>query len=158
MPTVPSAPSSAQNAIAHLAQIKEARLQETKPEVESKPVINPITAAILSTPEDLLPTRVTPIERIEVLESEAMAISPPVISSPALANIPLSNESALDSPIDLSESLIQADLAKRLDTTSSTIARRKTDPDFPLWSQSKDPDGIAWQYLDENKVFIPVRE
>jgi len=159
-PTVPSAPSSAQNAIAHLAQIKEARLQETKPEVESKPVINPITAAILSAPEDLLPTGLTPKAHIEVLESEAITISPPVISLPAPANIPLRNESALDSPIDIgmSERLIQADLAKRLDTTSSTIARRKTDPDFPLWSQSKDPDGIAWQYLDENKVFIPVRE
>jgi hypothetical protein len=157
-PTATSAPSSAQNAIAHLAQIKEARLQETKLEVESKPVIDPIAAAIFSAPEDLFPTGLTPEKPIEVLESEAIASSPPASSPPAIADIPLSNESALDSPIDLPESLIQADLAKRLDTTSSTIARRKTDPDFPLWSQSKDPDGIAWQYLDDNKVFIPVRE
>jgi hypothetical protein len=162
-PTATSSPASPQNAIAHLAQIKEARLQETKPEVEFKPVINPliinpITDAILSAPEDLLSTGLTSEESIEVLEPKAPAISPLAISPPSIANIPSGNESALDSSIDLSESLIQSDLAKRLDTTSSTIARRKTDPDFPLWSQSKDPDGIAWQYLDENKVFIPVRE
>ena len=52
--------------------------------------------------------------------------------------------------------LIQSDLAKRLDTTPSTIGRRKTDVSFAEWSQSKDPDGIAWKYLRKSKVFIPV--
>ena len=52
--------------------------------------------------------------------------------------------------------LIQSDLAKRLDTTPSTIGRRKTDASFAEWSQSKDPDGIAWKYLRRSKVFIPV--
>ena len=53
-------------------------------------------------------------------------------------------------------SLIQADLAKRLDITSSTLARRRTDPDFAAWSRSKDPDGIAWIYSPEAKVFVPL--
>ncbi len=52
--------------------------------------------------------------------------------------------------------LIQSDLAKRLDTTPSTIGRRKTDASFAEWSQSKDPDGIAWKYLRKSRVFIPV--
>ncbi|MGK7881294.1 MAG: hypothetical protein AB4060_14520 [Crocosphaera sp.] len=52
--------------------------------------------------------------------------------------------------------LIQSDLAKRLDTTPSTIGRRKTDASFAEWSQSKDPDGIAWKYLRQSRVFIPV--
>lgn len=53
-------------------------------------------------------------------------------------------------------SLIQSDLAKRLDTTPSTIGRRKTDASFTEWSQSKDPEGIAWKYLRKSKVFVPV--
>lgn len=54
--------------------------------------------------------------------------------------------------------LIQADLAKRLETTPSTIGRRKTEPDFAEWSQSKDPEGIAWRYVSKNKTFVPIDE
>ena len=52
--------------------------------------------------------------------------------------------------------LIQSDLAKRLDTTSSTIARRKTEPDFADWSLSKDPDGVAWSYDPDTKLFMAI--
>lgn len=53
-------------------------------------------------------------------------------------------------------SLIQAELAKRLDINPSTLGRRKSEPDFSQWSQSKDPDGIAWKYLSDSKLFVPV--
>ena len=52
--------------------------------------------------------------------------------------------------------LIQADLAKRLDLNSSTVGRRKGKPDFPEWSQSKDPEGIAWKYLTDKEIFVPA--
>lgn len=52
--------------------------------------------------------------------------------------------------------LNQADLAKRLEVHSSTIGKRKSEEDFGLWSQSRDPDGIPWQYLEEEKMFIPL--
>ena len=52
-----------------------------------------------------------------------------------------------------SQSLIQAELAKRLDVNSSTVGRRKTDADFPEWSQSKDPEGLAWKYVAETKMY-----
>ncbi len=51
--------------------------------------------------------------------------------------------------------LIQSELAKRLDINSSTIGKRKLESDFTEWSQSKDPEGIAWVYVHETKVFIP---
>jgi hypothetical protein len=54
--------------------------------------------------------------------------------------------------------LIQADLAKRLDLTSSTIARRKTNADFSQWSQSKDPEGLAWKYLPKTQTFVPIED
>jgi hypothetical protein len=43
-----------------------------------------------------------------------------------------------------SGSLIQAELAKRLDVHSSTVYKRRADPDFAEWSRSRDPEQIAW--------------
>ena len=56
--------------------------------------------------------------------------------------------------IDAGKSLIQAELAKRLDLNSSTVGRRKSDPDFPIWSMSKDPEGIAWRYDPDTKLYV----
>ncbi len=52
--------------------------------------------------------------------------------------------------------LTQAELAKRLDVNSSTVGRNKSKPesDFAMWSQSKDPEGIAWKYLAESNEFV----
>lgn len=49
--------------------------------------------------------------------------------------------------------LNQTDLAKRLEVSTSTIAKRKLDRDFSLWCQSRDPDGIPWEYVEETKEF-----
>jgi hypothetical protein len=55
-------------------------------------------------------------------------------------------------------SLIQSELAKRLNVYSSTVYKRRDDPDFPEWSRSKDPDGIAWKYSRKTREFFPVDE
>ena len=52
--------------------------------------------------------------------------------------------------------LIQAELAKRLNLHASTIAKHKSLPDFPQWSQNQDPEGVSWKYLPETKMFVPV--
>ncbi len=57
-----------------------------------------------------------------------------------------------------SGALIQAELAKRLDVHSSTVGKRKSDSDFSEWSQSRDPEGIAWEYSVETKEFLPVQK
>ncbi|BAU63848.1 hypothetical protein STA3757_12170 [Stanieria sp. NIES-3757] len=53
-------------------------------------------------------------------------------------------------------SLSQADLSDRLEVHSSTVGRRKSQPDFPEWSQSRDPEGVAWRYLEEEQIFVPL--
>jgi hypothetical protein len=58
--------------------------------------------------------------------------------------------------IDAGHSLIQAELAKRLDLNSSTVGRRKSEPDFEEWSQSKDPEGVAWKYEPDTKMYVAV--
>jgi hypothetical protein len=45
------------------------------------------------------------------------------------------------------------ELASRLGVSNSTISRRKSQPDFPAWAASLDPDGIAWAYTEG--VFVP---
>ena len=57
-----------------------------------------------------------------------------------------------------SKALNQAELAKRLDVNSSTVGRNKGKPeaDFAMWSQSKDPEGVAWKYLAETNEFVAL--
>ncbi|MBD2363946.1 hypothetical protein [Anabaena sp. UHCC 0399] len=55
-------------------------------------------------------------------------------------------------------SLIQSELAKRLNVYSSTVYKRRNDPEFPEWSRNRDPDGIAWSFSETTKEFFPVDE
>jgi Heavy metal associated domain 2 len=48
-------------------------------------------------------------------------------------------------------------LAKRLGVSIQAINLRRSKPDFATWSQTNDPDGIAWRYQEELKVFVPVQ-
>jgi hypothetical protein len=52
-----------------------------------------------------------------------------------------------------STSLSGRELAERLGTNQSTISRRKDQEDFGEWTQTLDPDGIAWIY--QNPSFVP---
>ncbi|NJN61946.1 MAG: hypothetical protein HC795_10795 [Coleofasciculaceae cyanobacterium RL_1_1] len=52
------------------------------------------------------------------------------------------------------EPLIQAQLARRLGVSSSTIGVRKLKPDFGEWSSQKDPAGLAWRYCEEVRQFF----
>lgn len=52
--------------------------------------------------------------------------------------------------------LIQSELAKRLDVHSSTIYKRRDDPDFSAWTQTRDPEGISWSYSPATRLFSPL--
>lgn len=112
---------------AQLAEIKEER--QSTPEVES--VVPVVVTETLETP---------------VTEPAASEVQRTEVASESVK--PQSTSNGLI--------LIQADLAKRLDTTSSTIARRKTEPDFTEWSLSKDPEGVAWSYDPDTKLFMAI--
>jgi len=47
-------------------------------------------------------------------------------------------------------------LAKRLKVTSQAITRRRTKSDFGQWTQAQDPDGIAWNYHEDDRLFRPI--
>jgi hypothetical protein len=75
----------------------------------------------------------------------------------ATATEPKPQDSAIETE-QSSMSLSQADLSTRLEVHSSTVGRRKSQPDFPEWSQTRDPEGIAWQYLEAEQLFVPVEK
>lgn len=63
---------------------------------------------------------------------------------------PVANPFCLPSPLN------QAELARRFNVHANTVSRRKTLPEFPEWSRSKDPAGIAWEYNPATKTFSPL--
>ncbi|MEQ9625987.1 hypothetical protein [Coleofasciculus chthonoplastes] len=97
--------------------------------------------------EDEMEEEIDEESETEEAEIQDKAESPPEKSSPQI-----------EDEEKESQALIQAELAKRLDVHSSTIGKRKSDPDFAQWSQTKDPDGVAWEYSPETKEFLPVEE
>jgi len=54
------------------------------------------------------------------------------------------------------QSLIQSELARRLRVHSSTVMKRRDDPNFTEWSRRRDPEGIAWEYSPDTREFYPI--
>ncbi len=100
-------------------------------------------------------------------ESTAQVITPadetasdrfiePASSVPEVAQATLEQAESQSHIQLVPQSLIQSELAKRLNVYSSTVYKRRDDPDFSEWSRNRDPDGIAWKYSPETKEFHPV--
>jgi len=75
-----------------------------------------------------------------------------------LAELPLKSDRlppslTVDGVDDL---LTQADLAKRLQVDSATLTKNRSKPNFPDWSEDKDPENVRWSYLAELKRYTPV--
>jgi len=81
-------------------------------------------------------------ERLEQLETQVTDLRSPSNTTVALP---------VDSIVD--NSLTQIELAKRLQVDSATLTKNRAKPNFPDWSQSKDPENRAWSYLAELKRY-----
>lgn len=55
----------------------------------------------------------------------------------------------------LNRPLTHAEMAKRLGVKSSTLSDAKKKLNFAEWSKSKDPEEIAWQWIEKSKRFVP---
>ncbi|MEL4897690.1 hypothetical protein [Crocosphaera sp. Alani8] len=137
----PPSPSSLSSPFAQLAALKEERLQQHQPSDQSS------SSSETETPQSSQPLPQSPEKTPDIEKTETPESSQPP-SQPQETTPEIEKKEKF--------TLIQSDLAKRLDITPSTIGRRKTDSNFAEWSQSKDPDGIAWKYLRKSKIFIPV--
>jgi len=120
-------------------------LDSSNPTTETQP------AAVSMTPSQLLapPPQENKQEVAVEVEPEPEPESTP--SSQGEAKVPLEKQLMFGS-------LIQSELAKRLNVYSSTVYKRRNDPDFPQWSKNRDPDGVAWVYSPSTKEFFPEDE
>jgi hypothetical protein len=81
-------------------------------------------------------------ERLEQLETQVKDLRSPSNNAVVLP---------VDSIVD--KTLTQIELAKRLGVDSATLTKNRAKPNFPDWSQSKDPESRAWSYLAELKRY-----
>lgn len=70
---------------------------------------------------------------------------------------PLAKEEPTSGSREVTESLTDAEMASRLGVKTSTLGKAKKRTDFSEWSQSKDSQAIAWQWVTESKHFVPLK-
>ena len=58
-------------------------------------------------------------------------------------------------PAFLEQICSTSSLADRLKVTSQAITRRRAKSDFGQWTRAQDPEGIAWNYDEHERVFRP---
>ncbi len=54
------------------------------------------------------------------------------------------------------ESLTHKKMLSRLNVPPSTLSSAKNRPDFPQWSQERDPEDIAWGWNQKTRRFVPA--
>jgi hypothetical protein len=52
--------------------------------------------------------------------------------------------------------ILQSELAKRLDVHSSTVYKRRSEPNFTDWTRNRDPEGIGWGYAEATKEYYRI--
>ncbi len=130
------------------AQTLNSLLDSSEPEAEevSTPALNSVNTQLLAALEPQLEVHHTEHVTDETI-SEGIHTE--------VEHLQKENKQPLEKQL-LFGSLIQSELAKRLGVYSSTVFKRRNDPQFSEWSRNRDPDGIAWTYSKETKEFFPV--
>lgn len=69
--------------------------------------------------------------------------SSPKVSQEKIVEYSSSNDKALK----------QSQLAKRLGVSSQSLTSKRLRPEFPIWTQARDPEGIAWDFDPTSKSY-----
>jgi hypothetical protein len=111
------------------------------------PTLEPLVT--LSSSERLEPSRLS--QDIDLITQASAATIAPSEVEPSPP--PVDGVASPTSPLVL---IIQSELAKRLDVHSSTIYKRRSEPNFTDWTRNRDPEGIAWGYAEATKEYYRV--
>jgi hypothetical protein len=126
----------------------------TIPVVEAATVIVPAIVEPTPPPEMAPAQVIEPVAQLSNLRQLLDEEAPPAIS--AVEHPPESHITA-DPPAPV-VTIIQSELAKRLDVHSSTIYKRRSEPGFTDWTRNRDPDGLAWGYAEAAKEYYQIIE
>ena len=58
----------------------------------------------------------------------------------------------------LNSSLTHTEMVERLQVKPSTLSDAKKRPNFSEWSKERDPEGVAWQWREKSKRFVPLKK
>ncbi|MEG3440224.1 hypothetical protein V0288_24060 [Pannus brasiliensis CCIBt3594] len=144
-------------------------LDDSEPVAEETEMIEPPKAEVAAIPPTSRPTvpPVPPATGLGKLLDEVEEPAPPApvtnlgklldeVEETAPEPVPASPPVEASKPAR--EPMVLSDLAKRLGVTPAALGKRKNSPEFADWSRSKDPDGVAWQYLPEETMFAAIEE
>jgi hypothetical protein len=141
-PTVTRDPITSALVGAESVPVVESRPAESTPVAESTPPIAADEAPVL------------PLEPISLQQAIAES-EPTMVESQELASATIVTAQTLpaDPPM---VTILQSDLAKRLDVHSSTVYKRRSEPNFTDWTRNRDPDGTGWGYAADSKEYYRV--
>jgi hypothetical protein len=127
------------------------------PVVEVATVSIPAIVEPISPPEP--PTVAEPVSELsnlrQLFDEETAPPMTPVVAVEPESTPEVPTISAPQAPL---VTIIQSELAKRLDVHSSTIYKRRGEPDFTDWTRNRDPDGLAWGYAEATKEYYQIVE
>jgi hypothetical protein len=111
-------------------------------------------------PDPLPQTSTSVVQAADPVSSslrDLLATDPAPIDTPTgIESIPVV-ESLTNPPTDRPlVTIIQSDLAKRLDVHSSTVYKRRSETNFTEWTRNRDPDGLAWNYNEVTKEYYRI--
>ena len=128
------------------SETEQSATETTTLNASSSPTVTTVATQTVKNP---IPVQETVPEKQTVTKVEKTTTTAVVDSAPE--DIPV------DTPEESEKQIIrlnQTELAKRLEVSTSTIAKRRLDRDFGLWCQSRDPEGLPWEYIEKDKQFI----
>jgi hypothetical protein len=117
----------------------------------------------VSTPSVELPQVAPPMAPVEIHPSSNLqqlfddrptAVETPVVTE--AAEIPAVDSAPTPDPNLPIVTIVQSELAKRLDVHPSTIYKRRSEPNFTDWTRNRDPEGVAWGYAESAKEYYRI--
>lgn len=163
---------------------RELELPAIAPATTPVAIFQPVATPLVAIPEELPTATIPPIALAIPIDVEiAGPVSPPSISlAPPVSGLSnlrqlfeeepeptttlASVETTVAEPVaEITPSslpdtplvtIIQSELAKRLDVHSSTIYKRRSEPDFTDWTRNRDPEGLAWGYAEADKEYYRI--
>jgi hypothetical protein len=136
-----------------ITPIPSSQLESFPPQVVAPESID-LPELVAETPT---PAKITDTIELEQLPIAAVPTTTSIVEVIEAEQLAISTETILptDRPV---VTIIQSELAKRLDVHSSTVYKRRSEPNFTDWTRNRDPDGIAWGYAETTKEYYRVEE
>lgn len=137
---------------------------DSEVETEEEAIEETPKAQIAAIPPATQPAVSAPITGLGKLLEEAEEATPPAPPTNLGKlfdddEVPEGSPAALVAEIaPTRDPMILGDLAKRLEVTPAMLGKRKKTDDFADWSRSKDPEGVAWQFDEENSLFVAIED